>query len=168
MANTHPNLEDVRRTRAMYEHMDAQIVEEGFESEPVALGQGVSQGGPRSGKLYALYNSDLPEELRVAGAGVKIGEQDLTCAIYLDDSMIPSQTEAVARRALITLEKYGDQWSQQWSIPKFKMLCLNVPNAPGQWPFKGHYFDTVQKALKGEFLSTTSNTKSMIFDAYFI
>ena len=145
MANTHPNLEDVRRARAMYEHMDAQIVEEDFESEPVALGQGVPQGGPRSGKLYALFNSDLPEELRAAGAGVKIGEQDLTCAIYLDDSMIPSQTETVARKALITLEKYGDQWSQQWSIPKFKMLCLNVPNAPGQWPFKGHYFDTVQK-----------------------
>ena len=144
MANNHPIREEVRRARAMYEHMDAQIFEEGFESDPVALGQGVPQGGPRSGKLFALFNSDLPEELRVAGAGVKIGEQDLTCAIYLDDSMIPSQTEAVARKVLTTLEKYGDQWSQQWSITKFKMLCLNVPNAPGQWPFKGHYFDTVQ------------------------
>ncbi len=37
MANTHSNLEDVRRERAMYEHMDAQIVEEGLETEPVAL-----------------------------------------------------------------------------------------------------------------------------------
>jgi hypothetical protein len=58
--------------------------------------------------------------------------------------MIPSQTEAVARKVPITLEKYGDKWSQQWSVPKFKML-FNVPNAHGQWPFKGHYFDTAQK-----------------------
>ena len=81
----------------MYEHMDAQIVEDDFESDIVVLKQGIPQGGPRSGQLYALYNSDLPDDLRGAGAGAMIGEVNLTCAIYLDDSMIPTPTVEATR-----------------------------------------------------------------------
>ena len=126
----HGCLEDVRRAMALYEHMDAQIVEDGFESTIVQLPQGVPQGGPRSGKLFGLFNSDLPEALRKAGAGTQIGEVDLTCATFLDDSMIPALTQEITQRTLSTLEEYGDRWSQQWAPSKSKVLCLNVSNPP--------------------------------------
>ncbi len=108
--------------------MDAQIVEEDFQSDLVKLGQGIPQGGPRSGKLFAFFNSDLPEDLRSVGAGTSVG--DITCATYLDDSMVP-HTEGVVREVLQTLEAYGDRWSQQWSTAKFTVLCVNVTNPPG-------------------------------------
>ncbi len=60
--------------------MEAQIVEDDFESTIVQLKQGVPQGGPQSGKLFGLYNSDLPDVLQNVGAGTSIGEVDLTCA----------------------------------------------------------------------------------------
>jgi len=134
----------VRRARAMYEHMDAQISEDDFVSPTVSLLQGLPQGGPSSGKLFAFFNSDLPEQLRMVGVGTVISRTELTCAIYLDDSLIPSHSEEVMRRALSSLEEYGDRWSQHWSTTKFKMLCINVSNTPEQWPFKGTWFDTVQ------------------------
>ena len=144
LAKAHPRVEEVKRARAMYEHMDAQIVEEGFASSIVSQAQGIPQGGPGSGKLFAFSNSDLPEQLKREGVGTEIGRTEMTCAIYLDDSMIPSHSEEVMRRALLSLENYGDRWSQLWSVTKFKMLCLNVLNPPEQWPFKGTWFHTVQ------------------------
>ena len=72
---------------------------------------------------------DLPEALRKVGAGTRVGEVEVTCAIYLDDS----HTEQTALSALGALSKYGDRWSKQWPVPKFKMLCINVPTPPGQW-----------------------------------
>ena len=146
LVKTHARVEDVRRARAMYEHMGAQIVEENFASSIVSLLQGLPQGGPCSGKLFAFFNSDLPEELRNVGAGTVIGRTELTCSIYLDDSMIPSHSEDVMRRTLLCLEEYGDRWSQHWSTTKFKMLCMNVSSPPEQWLFKGTWFDTVQAA----------------------
>ena len=143
VAVAHGCLEDVRRARALYEHMDAQIVEEGFESTTVYLPQGVPQGGPRSGKLFGLFNSDLPEELRKVGAGTRIGEVDLTCITFLDDSMIPSASQDITRGILTTLVNYGDRWSQQWAPAKSKVLCLNVSSPPAQWLFKGHWIDSV-------------------------
>jgi len=139
----HKCIDEIRSARALYEHMEAQIVEDNFESAIVQLGQGVPQGGPRSGKLYALHNSDLPDALRGAGAGAMIGDVTLTCAIFLDDSMIPTPTVEATRGALATLEDYGDRWSQQWAPTKCKVLCLNVPNPPAQWKFKGQWIDSV-------------------------
>ena len=112
--------------------MDAQIVEEHYQSDVVTLCQGIPQGGPKSGKLFAFSNSDLPGELRTAGAGTSVGEVDLTCATYLDDSLIPAQTEEVVREVLTTLENYGTRWSQQWSPTKFIIFCLNVRKPPAQ------------------------------------
>jgi hypothetical protein len=143
LAAAHDNSTEVNRARALYLHMDAQIVENGFASETVELKKGIPQGGPRSGKLFAFYNSDLPAALREAGAGTLIGDVEFTCATYLDDTMTPSSTECAARRVITTLEQYEDRWSQKWSAPKFKMLCLNVRNPPTQWPFKDSWFDTV-------------------------
>ena len=37
--------------------------------------------------FFAFFNSDLPEDLRSAGAGTSVGDVDSTCATYLDDSM---------------------------------------------------------------------------------
>ena len=142
-AAAHKCTEEIRSARALYEHMEAQIVEDNFESAIVQLGQGVPQGGPRSGKLFALYNSDLPDALRGAGAGAKIGEVNLTCAIFLDDSMIPTTTVAATRETLATLANYGDRWSQQWAPAKCKVLCLNAPDPPAQWQFKGQWIDSV-------------------------
>ena len=143
-ASVHECTEEIRSARALYENMEAQIVEDDFESPIVQLHQGVPQGGPRSGKLFSLYNSDLPGELRHAGAGTTIGEVDLTCAIFLDDSMIPALTEQVTRGTLRTLEDYGDRWSQQWAPAKCKVLCINAVNPPAQWPFKGQWIDSVE------------------------
>jgi len=42
----------------------------------------------------------LPEQLKREGVGTEIGGTEMTCAIYLDDSMIPSHSEEVMRRAL--------------------------------------------------------------------
>ena len=142
-ASVHECTEEIRSARALYENMEAQIVEDDFESIIVQLKQGVPQGGPRSGKLFSLYNSDLPGELRKVGAGTTIGEVDLTCAIFLDDSMIPALTEQVTRRTLRTLEDYGDRWSQQWAPAKSKVLCINAVNPPAQWLFKGQWIDSV-------------------------
>ena len=127
LAEAHKCTEEVRSARALYEHMDAQIVEEDFLSDTVKLGQGFPQGGPRSGKLFAFFNSDLPEDLRSAGAGISVGDVDITCATYLD-SMVPTHSEGVVRDVLGTLEAYGDRWSQQWSTTKFIVLCFNVTN----------------------------------------
>ena len=73
--------------------MDAQIVEDGFKSDTIELRQGFPQGGPRSGKLFAVFNSDVPSMLRNVGAGTAIGEVDITCAIFMDDSMIPAHSK---------------------------------------------------------------------------
>jgi hypothetical protein len=59
-AAAHKCTDEFRSARALYEHMEAQIVEDDFESAIVQLKQGIPQGGPRSGKLFALYSSDLP------------------------------------------------------------------------------------------------------------
>jgi hypothetical protein len=123
--------------------MAARIVEDGYESEIVEFAQGIPQGGPRSGKLFALYNSDLPDALRKVGAGTVVGEVEITCATFLDDSVVPTLAETAARAALEALGDYGHRWSQQWSTPKFKMLCVNVRDPPPQWPFGNHWFDTV-------------------------
>ena len=144
LAEAHKCTEEVRSARALYEHMDAQIVEEDFLSDTVKLGQGFPQGGPRSGKLFAFFNSDLPEDLRSAGAGISVGDVDITCATYLDDSMVPTHSEGVVRDVLGTLEAYGDRWSQQWSTTKFIVLCVNVTNPPAQWLFKDQWIDSVR------------------------
>jgi hypothetical protein len=144
LAEAHNCTEEVRSVRALYEHMDAQIVEEDFQSDIVKLGQGIPQGGPRSGKLFAFFNSDLPEELRSVGAGTSVGDVDITCATYLDDSLVPTHTEGVVREVLQTLEAYGDRWSQQWSTAKFTVMCVNVTNPPAQWRFKDQWIDSVR------------------------
>ena len=142
-ASVHECTEEIRSARALYEHMEARIVEDDFESDIVQLSQGIPQGGPRSGKLYGLFNSDLPDALRSVGAGTVIGEVDLTCAIFLDDSMIPALSVQIARDILKTLEDYGDRWSQQWAPGKCKVLCINTTEAPVQWLFKGQWIDSV-------------------------
>ena len=71
LATAHDNSTEVNRARALYLHMDAQIVENDFASDTVELKQGIPQGGPRSGKLFAFNNSDLPPALREAGANVR-------------------------------------------------------------------------------------------------
>lgn len=134
---------EVRQARALYENMAAKIVEDGYESEIVEFAQGIPQGGPRSGKLFALYNSDLPDALRKVGAGTVVGEVEITCATFLDDSVVPTLSEPAARAALRALGDYGLRWSQQWSTPKFKMMCVNVTDPPLQWPSGNHWFDTV-------------------------
>jgi hypothetical protein len=53
-ATTHRCTEDIRRARALYEHMQAQNVEDGYESANVSLNQGISQGGPRIGNSFAF------------------------------------------------------------------------------------------------------------------
>jgi len=141
----HKCTDEIRIVRALYEHMEAQIVEDNFESAIVQLGQGVPQGGPRSGKLFALYNSDLPDVLRGAGAGAMVGEVNVTCAIYLDDSMIPTTTVEATRKTLATVEDYGDRWPQQWAPAKCKVLCLNALDPPAQWQFKGQWIDSVSE-----------------------
>jgi hypothetical protein len=140
LTKAHKCTDEVRSARALYEHMDAKIVEEDFQSDIVKLGQGIPQGGPRSGKLFAFYNSDLPEDLRSAGAGTSVGDVDITCATYLDDSLVPTHTEGVVREVL-HLEAYGDRWSQQWSTAKFTVMCVNVTNPPAHWLFKDQWID---------------------------
>ena len=93
-------------SQKLYLHMDAQIDENGFTSDTVQLQQGIPQGGPRSGKLFAFFSSDLPPLLREAGAGTHIGDVEFTCSTYLDDTMTPSTTESAARRVLIALEQF--------------------------------------------------------------
>ena len=63
--------------------------------------------------------------------------------------MTPSTTESAARRVLTALEQYKDRWSQKWSTPKFKMLCLNVRKPLAQWPFKDSWFDTMETSKYG-------------------
>jgi hypothetical protein len=142
---THKCTDDIRSARALYEHMDAQIVEDNFKSDIIELCQGVPQGGPRSGKLFALFNSDVPDMLRNVGAGTAIGEVDITCAIFMDDSMIPAHTVETTRKVLQAMANYGDQWSQQWAPAKSKVLCLNVSNPPAQWLFREQWIDSVTK-----------------------
>ena len=139
----HKDTDDIKSARALYEHMDAQIVEDGFKSDTIELRQGVPQGGPRSGKLFAVFNSDVPSMLRNVGAGTAIGEVDITCAIFMDDSMIPAHSIETMREVLRAMENYGDQWSQQWAPAKFKVLCLNVSNPPAQWLFREQWIDSV-------------------------
>ncbi len=55
-----------------------------------------------------------------------VGEVEITCVTFLDDSAITMLSEPLARAALGALKDYGFRWSQQWSIPKFKKLCVNV------------------------------------------
>ena len=57
---THKCTDDIRSPRALYDRMDAQIAEDDFKSDIIELCQGVPQGGPTSGKLFALFNSDVP------------------------------------------------------------------------------------------------------------
>ncbi len=83
---THRCTDDIKSARAMYEHMDAQMVENGHKSDIIEL---VPQGGPRSGKLFALFNSGVPSRLRKARAGTAIGELDRHHVRYFhDDSMV--------------------------------------------------------------------------------
>ena len=106
---------EVRQARALYENMAAKIVEDGYESEIVEFAQGIPQGGPRSGKLFALYNSDLPDALRKVGAGTVVGEVEITCATFLDDSVVPTLSEPWQRpvhTVPCSAEGTGGLWSQ--------------------------------------------------------
>ncbi len=82
--------------------------------------------------------------LRNVGAGTSIGEVDLTCTIFLDDSMIPALTDQVTRKTLKALEDYGARWSQQWAPEKSKVSCINAANPLTQWLFKGQWIDSVK------------------------
>ena len=86
---------------------------------------GLPQRGPRSGDSYCFFTSDLPAELKSSGAGMKVFEIFLVCAIFLDDKMIPVMTkdgEATVIKVLDTLVRYGKKWSMTWAIPKLKVL----------------------------------------------
>ena len=69
LATARANGTEVVRARALYLHMDAQIVENGFTLETVQLQQGIPQGGPSSGKIYAFFNSDLTTATTRCGCG---------------------------------------------------------------------------------------------------
>ena len=71
------SLRDVKRARALYAQMPAQIHDADFQGPIVFSKQGLPQGGPRSGNLFCYFGSDLPDQLKAAGAGAKVGEVSL-------------------------------------------------------------------------------------------
>jgi len=155
------SLTDVKRARALYAQMPAQIHEADFQGPIVFSKQGLPQGGPRSGNLFCYFGSDLPDQLKAAGAGAKVGEVSLTCTTYLDDSMIPHENHEAVSNTLDTLLEYGNKWSQEWAISKFRVFCVNAPHPPAQWRFGANWIDSVKeiKSLGVTFDSTGSWNK---------
>ena len=143
LANAHDNLADVKRLKALNARVAVKMVEHDFESDEVELKMGAPQGAPRSGDIFGTFNSDLPEELKTAGAGVKIKEEHITCVTFLDDTLIPARHVDVIHGSLRTLDEYGKRWAQVWAKEKFTVLAFNAKKCPPQWNFDNGWIDTV-------------------------
>lgn len=158
-ANAHSSVLDVKRIRALYESYAAQIMEPEFRSKVIRDIIGLPQGGPRSGDLFCFFTSELPDEIKTAGAGCDLFGVFLICLIFLDDFLIPVvgvEGEQIIIRVLDVLACFADRWSLTWAIPKLKVLCFNVPNPPTHWPLGREW---VESASSAKYLSVHFNTK---------
>ena len=134
---------EVKRAAAIFKHFVSKIPEL-KKGSLIRSRMGVPQGGPRSLDLFCFFTSDLPEELRAAGAGVIFHSFMLVCLVYLDDWAVFLRTEKALRNALDTMSKYGDRWSMSWSLPKLGVMCINVKKPPTEWQFGRHFVPTIQ------------------------
>jgi len=52
------------------------------------VGSGVRQGDVLSSYLFALYRSDIIDDVKVSGYGIYIGSVFLRCILYADDVLL--------------------------------------------------------------------------------
>ena len=143
LLDAHKVVIEVKRVAVLYEKFLSIIREADFETEVIAAFLGIPQGGPRSGDIFCFSTSDLPDELRAEGLGTSLFGVFICMTIFLDDHLIPLRHPSQVLRALAILHDYGRRWSVEWSLPKFKVLCVNVRSPPAHWKFGDGVVSTV-------------------------
>jgi hypothetical protein len=122
------------------------------------------QGGPKSGDIHGGFTADIPEELRSCGAGVNIGNVEVTCLGFLDDYLTPSRKKETINEALETLRLYGQKWDVRWATEKFTVLSFNSTAEDYTW----FYGDVeVSAATQHKYLGVVHSTKKPYWKAHF-
>ena len=154
LASKHKNIYDVKLLRTLYRRMISRIQDGDYLSEVIDASIGLPQGGPNSGKLFSIFLSDLPDELKKASLeiGSEIFGIFIICIIFMDDVIIPAFTPEALLEAMTALTAYEGKWFTKFSREKSSVLCLNVPNPPKMWIFGEQ---TIRSAPEFEFLSVT-------------
>lgn len=157
LAKMHPNILDVRLITALYDKMESIIKDKNYESSLIESLVGLAQGGPNSGHLFTTFMSDLPEDLRRAGAGAELFGLIILCLMFMDDITIPLSSAAAVTNALQALYEYQNKWYVTFNttLPpnaKTKVLCINAPDAPLTWQFGTA---VIHSATEEQYLSVT-------------
>ena len=120
----------------IYRKMLSRIQNGDYLSDIIDASIGLPQGGPNRGKLFSIFLSDLPEELKKLSpnAGVEIFGIIVSCILFMDDVAISK--EAVIS-SLSTLASYRGKWFTTFSRDKRSVLCLNTRDSTPEWNFGG-------------------------------
>ena len=94
LASKHDNAYDVKLLKTLYRRMLSRIQDGDYLSEIIDATIGLPQGGPNSGKLFSIFLSDLPDELKKSNSdiGIEIFGIFIICIIFMDDIIIPAFT----------------------------------------------------------------------------
>ena len=97
--------------------MLSRIQDGDYLSEIIDATIGLPQGGPNSGKLFSIFLSDLPDELKKANSdiGIEIFGIFIICIIFMDDIIIPAFTSETLLEVKTALAAYEGKWLTQFS-----------------------------------------------------
>ena len=87
LAARHGNVYDVKLLMTLYRKMLSRIQDGDYLSEVIDASIGLPQGGPNSGKLFSIFLSDLPDDLKKLSpdAGIEIFGIIISCILFMDD-----------------------------------------------------------------------------------
>ena len=94
---------------------------------------GVPEGCTLSPTLFALYLSDLDQQLN--GTTIKIGNTKIAYIVFADDICITCGTENELRTCLKTLEDYYKEKKMSINIDKTKTMIIHKGRLPKIQPF---------------------------------
>ncbi len=113
--------------------------------------------------IHGGFTSDLPEEIKSSGAGVQLGNVEITCLAFLDDYVTPTRNPRIIDGVLETLREYGNRWDVHWAIKKFRVLCYDIPAGDQGWTYEG---SPVHATDHHKYLGVTHSTKKPYWVAH--
>jgi hypothetical protein len=116
--------EQIEITQALLEHKEIRIRAASRMSEKITRSRGLGQGKPSSGKLFTLYISDIPDEIRKCEISITSRGVEITCIMFQDDIVVPLGDHKHVQILLDKMTKYGKKWDIIFAPQKFNVLAF--------------------------------------------
>jgi len=155
-----------RWVSVLYKNSCSCVINNGFTSDWFTLKRGVRQGDPLSGLLFILGLELLACKLRsdTSIVGITINNQITNNLMYADDTTIFANSVTSARRALATIETFGQFSGLQASKKKTEAMWIGGYKERKDKPLDVHWPDKPIKCLGVHFSYDKAKCEELDFN----